>query len=156
MAKAPRAPRSRPPCRVCAHATAAELEELAAAAPVSLPVSPDESVAVAVGLVEVCITPVPEGYGLVELPIGKKVEVVGAAIGSVVVVFPTAEDEMTLGVGETLVRVTLFVREVVMTVVESWAETSEAPAARTARSTLEICILRGGFEMCGFCWWWMI
>lgn len=61
MATAPRAPSSRPPCRVCAPATAAELEELAAAAPVSLLDSPEESVAVAVALVEVCMTPVPEG-----------------------------------------------------------------------------------------------
>lgn len=144
MATAPRAPRSRPPCRVCTPATAAELEELAAAAPVSLPVAPDEWVAVAVALVEVCMTPVPEGYGLVELPIGKKVEVAGAATDSLVVVFSTAEEEMTLEVGETMVRVTLFVREVVMTVVESWAETTEAPAARTVRRMFEICILREG------------
>lgn len=80
---------------------------------------------------------------MVELPIGKKVEVVGAATGSLVVVLSTAE-EMTLEVGETLVRVTLFVREVVMTVVESWAETTEAPAARTVRRMFEICILRDG------------
>lgn len=54
---APRAPRSRPPCRVCVPA-AAELEELAAAEPVALLVSPDDSVAEA--LVEVCRTPVPD------------------------------------------------------------------------------------------------
>lgn len=60
MATAPRAPRSRPPCRVCAPAAAAELEELAAAEPVALPVSPDDSVAVAEALVEVCRTPVPD------------------------------------------------------------------------------------------------
>lgn len=146
MATAPRAPRSRPPCSVCAPAAAAaaaELEELAAADPVSLLVSPDESVAVAEARVEVCRAPVPEGYAMVELPRGKKVEVVGTATDSLVVVLlSTADDEMTLVVGETLVRVTLFVREVVRTVVESWAETTEAPAARTVRRMFEICILK--------------
>lgn len=68
-------------------------------------------------------------------------DVVGVARGSVVL---ATADEITLvvTVGETLVRVTLFVREVVRTVVESWAETTEAPAARTVRRMFEICILR--------------
>ena len=86
---------------------------------------------------------------MVELPMGKKVDVVGVATGSVVL---ATADETTgallLGVAETLVRVTLFVREVVMTVVESWAETTEAPAARTVRRMFEICILREDVWVC--------
>lgn len=73
-------------------------------------------------------------------------EGVGVAMGSLVLA--TADEvRVTLEVAETLVRVTLFVREVVRTVVESWAETTEAPAARTVRRMFEICILRG----CGLC-----
>lgn len=73
-------------------------------------------------------------------------DVVGVATGDSVVLFTA--DEMELAVAETLVRVTLLVREVVMTVVESCAETTEAPAARTVRRMFEICILKRGYVGC--------
>lgn len=65
-----------------------------------------------------------------------------------VVLLRADEIGATLGVAEILVRVTLFVREVVRTVVESWAETTEAPAARTVRRMFEICILREDVDDC--------
>lgn len=67
---------------------------------------------------------------------------VGVATDSLVLAAAEEGIRVLLTVAETLVRVTLFVRELVMTVVESWAETTEAPAARTVRRMFEICILR--------------